>query len=291
MRQNKQMTIIALNPNGIRAYFRNSGAEVKRMIAEHDPDIIIWNEIKGNEGQQKEIQGNVDVVMEGTNKVEEGKRKWNWFWNNSQKAGRHGLCISVKSELAKDVKSVRYGFCFEDEREPEGRIITLEFEKFFVVGIYTVNAGMSSTNRLEYKLEWLAKLAIHAEMLRDSRREGSSGPCSVMIMGDWNVAPENIDIHNPAKNQNSAGFTKEEREAFKWFMNRGWIDVYRHKYPNEVKYTFWNAKFAAREKGVGWRIDHVVVNQEFAGLENSVCEILDDVTGSDHAPVMFQFEY
>lgn len=277
----KSMTIIALNPNGIRAYFKNSIVEVKRMIKEHNPDIIIWNEIKGNENKQNEMQKQVDEVMD--------PKIFHWYWNNSERAlGRHGLCISMKKELVPLVKSVSYGFKFEQNKEPEGRIITLEFEEFSVVGIYAVNAGAQKCDKLHYKQEWLAKLMIHCEMLKGG--ENGNPLKGVIVMGDWNIAPKDVDIHNPTKNQKSAGFTKEEREAFQWFMDRGWCDVFRLKHPYDVKYTFWDSKFAARQKGAGWRIDHTVVNKEFS-LEKATCEILDDIQGSDHCPVMFQFEY
>lgn len=287
MKLSNSLTIIALNPNGIRAYFKNNSKEVKRMISEYNPDIIIWNETKGNKKMQTDMQKFVDIVLEGENWNGEN-RKYFWYWNNSELAlGRHGLCISMKKDLVPLVKSVSYGFKFEQNKEPEGRMITLEFEEFSVVGIYAVNSGQK-TDKLEYKQEWLAKLMIHCEMLKGG--ENGNPVKGVIVMGDWNVAPKDIDIHNPAKNQKSAGFTKEERDAFQWFMDRGWFDVFRLKHPYDVKYTFWDSKFAARQKGAGWRIDHTVVNKEFP-LEKATCEILDNIMGSDHCAVMFQFEY
>jgi len=271
--ETNNINIVAWNPNGIRALFKNRSDEVQRLVKEYKPHIIIWNEIKGNESKQDEIQKQVDKVMPG----------FKWYWNHSDKAGRHGICIAIDPKIK--VLSVDYGLN-GTKKEPEGRIITLELEKCYVVGLYVVNAGMKGCDRLKYKLDWMVQLAEHLQNLVSS----SPTPKPVVAMGDWNIAPTDLDIHNPKTNAKSAGFTPEEKECFSLFKQIGWIDVYRHKYPDRRIFSFWNTKFRAREKDAGWRIDHCMVNEDSIGLlENAKCEILDNYLGSDHAPIYFSF--
>ncbi|MDG7050481.1 MAG: exodeoxyribonuclease III [Nitrososphaerota archaeon] len=268
------LSIIAWNPNGIRALMDKSSGEVKRLLAEHDPDIIIWNEIKGNRSKEQEIKTTVNKVMPG----------YQWIFNCAEKAGRHGLAIAYKPNI--EILSSSLGFAGH-EREKEGRIITLELHKCFVVGIYAVNAGMQEVGRLDYKVEWLVTLLAHIKKLKEVNPNKA-----VIIMGDWNVAPNDIDIHNPKRNQHSAGFTIEERTTFKFIQDHGWIDVYRTKNPDRVQYTFWDAKSKQRERGSGWRIDLAVIDKEsYEKLQHCESEILDTFMGSDHCPISLNLTF
>lgn len=272
------LTIVAWNPNGIRALCNKSSNEVKRLIKETNPDVLIFNEIKGNKTPHiaKEIEVCVTKVMPG----------YTWIWNHSSKKnGQHGLCIGVKSSI--QVKDVFFNFHgYEDPYEPEGRIITVLLEKCVIVGIYAVNAGQTVIDKIDKKLEWMAKLMLHCEKMKEFYPT-----LPIIIMGDWNIAPQAIDIHNPTKNDGSAGYTKQERDCYAWFLSRGWIDVFRHKNPDAVKYTYWNNVTKARSRGSGWRIDHCVVNKEVEEkLIFSTCEILEDYMGSDHCPILFRID-
>ena len=263
--------IVAWNPNGIRALCDKNGKEIKRLITEYDPHVVIWNETKGNSKKQDEM----------TKKLKENMPGYSFIWHNSQTAGRHGTCLAHKGIEIISTDLNLYG-----NPENEGRIITIETKKCFIVGLYVVNAGMENCSRLKYKLEWMAKLTLHLEALK------KKDPTKMVIaMGDWNIAPTEKDIHNAKSNEKSAGYTKEERDCFSWLMKRGWIDVYRLKHPDERKYTFWNAKSNARSRGAGWRIDHVIVNQSAEQLLGTAnCEILDGFMGSDHCPIYFDIE-
>ena len=263
--EQKDLRIVAWNPNGIRALLNKNSDEVKRMISEKNPHVVIFNETKGNEKMLKDMEKSVQTCFS----------TFNWYWNNSLTPGRHGCAVGISQDM--DVISVNYGFG-DGQKESEGRLITLELNNYIIVGLYAVNAG---TNRLDYKIEWMAKLTHYLEQLRTNH------PTKMIIAaGDWNVAPEEIDIHNPKGNQKSAGFTKEERDCFRNFLAKGWIDVFRQMFPKQVAYSFWNTKFAARKTNKGWRIDHFVINSsDFGNVMN--CEILDHL-GSDHAPIFLQ---
>ena len=266
--QRDELRIVAWNPNGIRALLNKNGPEVKRMILEKNPHIVIFNETKGNEKMLKDMKKCVQSCFS----------TFNWYWNNSLTPGRHGCAVGISQDI--DVISVNYGFD-DGQKEHEGRLITLELNDHIIVGLYAVNAGNDKCNRLDYKIEWMGKLSNYLEQLKTNH------PTKMIIAaGDWNVAPEEIDIHNPKGNQKSAGFTKQERDCFRNFLKKGWIDVFRQMYPNEVAYTFWNTKFSARKTNKGWRIDHFVINS--SAFEKVVkCEILDNL-GSDHAPIYLQ---
>jgi exodeoxyribonuclease III len=270
------LRIVAANPNGIRAYFTKNPGEVARIASGYNADIVVWNEIKGNAGKHAEIAKTVDAAMPG----------YNWYWNHAQKAGRHGVVVAVKKHH--QVHSVQLGFG-DGSQEVEGRLVTLELDHCYLVGLYSVNAG---SDRMEYKLRWFSTLFEFLERLKATGK-------TVVAMGDWNVAPADIDIHDPVKCKNCAGFSPMEKQAFNEFLSKGWIDVYRHQNPTSVEYTFFcgRTKSADPEKNGkgyhGWRIDHVIldsnsVNNGRVNIKNeSVAKILGEFKGSDHCPIMF----
>lgn len=260
--------ICAWNPNGIRALFTKSANEVKRLCKEHDPDIIVWNEIKGNLSKHAEIEKVVTSVLPN----------YRWFWNHADKARRHGVAISIKTHI--NILSINYGFG-NTEKEPEGRLITLELDSLFVVGIYAVNAGMDNLQRLEYKIEWILKLLQYMNRLKATGKH-------VVVIGDWNIAPTYLDVHDPKRLEGCAGYTNEERNVFKAIMNNGWVDVFRTKHPNSQEYSFYSGRTKdSNKKYGGWRIDHAIVNSEL-NLEHCKMQILKEYNGSDHVPILFQ---
>ena len=268
---NNSLKIIAWNVNGVRAVANKNPNEMKRLIKDNDPDIVIWNEIKGNESMQVATQKLMDETIPG----------FKWYWNNSERPGYAGVCISIKPHI--NVLSVDYGLN-SVKKESEGRILTIELEKCYVVGVYVVNAGEKDLKRLQYKLEWMANLALHLDDLKQK-----SPHKAVILMGDLNIAPMNVDIHNPKRNQKSAGFTQEERDCFEWFKQRGWVDVYRSKYPNSVEYTYFSIKARAKERNAGWRIDLTILDQASynkIGVQNIDSRILGDYNASDHCPIL-----
>lgn len=267
MNARQVLRVCAWNPNGIRSLMKDNPKEVSNLIDTHNPDIIVWNETKGNESKQLDAMKSINLVMPG----------WKWIWNDCQIPGRYGTAVSIKADL--DYISVDFGFG-DGNREHEGRIITVQFEYCYVVGIYAVNSGTKELKRLQYKIQWLERLLTYIESLK------SSNPTkSVILIGDLNIAPKDIDIHDPKKNKNTAGFTTVEKEAFQIFVNRGWIDTFRFRNPGKVAYTYWNGKTKQGKKYGGWRIDHALV--DFESLANVLdFQILDTYSGSDHCPIL-----
>lgn len=279
---NGGLIVVAWNPNGIRSLFEKTPHEVQRLIREHNPDIVIWNEIKGNSSMQASFDVLVNQVMPG----------YNWLWNHSPRAGIHGACVVVKP----GIQVLSYDLGFGDGKpEVEGRLITLELADCYVVGLYGVNAGK---DRLQYKLEWLSRLVHYLGVLRSKGK-------TIVAMGDWNVAPTDNDVYDAAKCQGCSGFLPEEKEAWKIFMTMGWVDVCRYLNPNAFKSVWtWGHRTKSKDPEKagkmynGWRLDHCIVDQ--ASVESgrlnlkdpAVCQFLTlvDYKGSDHAPILFRFK-
>jgi exodeoxyribonuclease III len=277
-RPSNEIKIIAWNPNGIRALVNNNLPEIKRMLNMYDPDIVVWNETKGNENVQDATQRLMDEKLPG----------YRWYWNNSsQRAGTHGVAIMLKPSV--NVLSVDYGL-HDWQKEPEGRVITIELNEIYIVGVYVVNVGMNEVKRTDYKLEWMARLVLHCEKLKVLNPHKK-----IIITGDMNVAPCDIDIHNPKTNKNSAGFTAEEKECFQWFLHQGWVDLFRQKYPLKVAYTYYHTRTNARARGAGWRIDMALLDKtSFDKLEHGCddfeFETLEEFYGSDHVPIYLKLK-
>jgi len=276
------LCVAAWNPNGLRALFDKSPGEVQRLVATYAPDIIIWNEIKGNRGLQSTFDALVTKVMPG----------YQWAWNHAEKAGRHGTCVAVKPGIK--ILSCDYGFG-NGRIEVEGRLITLELESCFVVGLYGVNSG---TDRLQYKLSWFWELVKYLEILKSKGK-------TVVAMGDWNVAPTVADVYDAQKCQGCSGFLPEEQEIWALFMKMGWIDVYRYLNPNPMRTAWtWGHRTKSSDPSKagkmynGWRIDHCVIDQ--GTVESGRLNLRDptqaefitlgDYKGSDHCPIIFKFK-
>ena len=250
------MKLISWNVNGIRACVTKGFEDFFKQI---DADIFCIQETKCQEGQ-------IDLDFDG----------YASYWNSAEKKGYSGTAIFTKIKP----KSVRYGIGIE-EHDKEGRVITLEFEKFYMVNIYTPNAKRE-LERLDYRMIWEDEIRKYLLNLNTEK--------PVIMCGDLNVAHEEIDLRNPKTNKGNAGFTDEERGKMTELLNSGFLDTFRLLYPNkEDAYSWWSYMGRAREKNVGWRIDYFIVSKD---IEEKVKEatIYPDVMGSDHCPVGLEVE-
>lgn len=245
------MKLISWNVNGIRACVQKGFLD---FFKEVDADIFCIQESKMQEGQ-------LELELEG----------YHQYWNYAEKKGYSGTAIFTKQEPI----SVQYGIGIE-EHDHEGRVITLEFEDFYMVTVYTPNS-QDGLKRLDYRMQWETDFLAYLKKLEEKK--------GVIFCGDLNVAHQEIDLKNPKTNRKNAGFTDEERAKFGEVLKAGFIDTFRYFYP-DVKdvYSWWSYRFSARAKNAGWRIDYFCVSQCLKDrLEDA--KILTDVMGSDHCPV------
>lgn len=245
------MKLISWNVNGIRACINKGFLEFFKEI---DADIFCIQETKCQEGQ-------IELEFEG----------YKSFWNSAEKKGYSGTAIYTK----KHPLSVQYGIGIE-EHDKEGRVISLEFESFYLVNIYTPNSKRE-LERLDYRMIWEDKIKEHLLKLNEKK--------PVIMCGDLNVAHKEIDLKNPKTNRRNAGFTDEERNKMTNLLESGFVDSFRYLYPEKIDaYTWWSYMGHAREKNVGWRIDYFITSKD---IENKIKEtsIYPEVMGSDHCPV------
>ena len=250
------MKLISWNVNGIRACITKGFEE---RFQELDADIFCLQETKCQQGQ-------VELELPG----------YYQYWNYANRRGYSGTAVFTKKEPL----SVMYGLGIE-EHDKEGRVITLEFEDFYFVTVYTPNA-QSELRRLEYRMEWERDFLAYLLKLQESK--------PVIMCGDLNVAHQEIDLKNPKTNRMNPGFTDEERACFTKMMESGFIDTYRYFYPDqEGAYSWWSYRFQARAKNAGWRIDYFVVSPS---LKEKLIDakIHSDILGSDHCPVELEIE-
>ncbi|TVX83885.1 exodeoxyribonuclease III [Peribacillus simplex] len=248
------MKLVSWNVNGIRACVKKGFLDYFKDV---DADIFCLQETKLQEGQ-------ISLELEG----------YHQYWNYALKKGYSGTAIFTKEKPL----TVKYGVGELDE-EPEGRIITLEFENFYMVNVYTPNAKRD-LSRLDYRLEW------EDGMIDYLRELDLVKP--VIFCGDLNVAHQEIDLKNPKPNIGNSGFTNEERGKMTELLDAGFIDTFRHFYPDqEGAYTWWSYMAKVRERNIGWRIDYFIVSKRMA---DSLIEanIHCDVMGSDHCPVVLE---
>ena len=245
------MKFISWNVNGIRACL-TKGFEDR--FKEFDADIFCLQETKCQEGQVK-----IDLT------------DYHQYWNYANRKGYSGTAIFTKVKPL----SVAYGIGIE-EHDKEGRVITLEFDDFYFVTVYTPNS-QTELKRLEYRMQWEKDFLAYILKLQESK--------PVVCCGDMNVAHKEIDLKNPKTNRKNPGFTDEERECFDNVLNSGFIDTFRYFYPDlEQVYSWWSYRFKAREKNSGWRIDYFIVSPSLEKLLVDA-KIHVDVLGSDHCPI------
>lgn len=245
------MKLISWNVNGIRACLNKGFAESFKQL---DADIFCIQETKC----QPEL---IELEFEG----------YTSYWNSAEKKGYSGTAIFTKQKPL----NVTYGIGIE-EHDKEGRVITLEFEKFYMVDIYTPNSKRE-LERLDYRQIWEDEIRKYLLKLNETK--------PVIMCGDLNVAHKEIDLKNPKTNRRNAGFTDEERQKMTELLDAGFIDSFRYLYPDkENAYSWWSYMGHAREKNVGWRIDYFIVSKS---IENQIKEakIYPEIMGSDHCPV------
>lgn len=250
------MRMISWNVNGLRAAVGKGFVE---YFKEADADIFSLQETKLQAGQ-------IDLELEG----------YHQYWNYAEKKGYSGVAVFTKKEPLR----VTYGIGVE-EHDHEGRVITLEFEDFYHVTVYTPNSQAENA-RLDYRMDWDDAFRAYVKGLDEKK--------PVIICGDLNVAHNEIDLKNPKTNRRSAGFTDEERGKFTELLAAGFVDSFRHFYPDlEGIYSWWSYRFKAREKNAGWRIDYYVTSESLR--EKLVdAKIHTQVMGSDHCPVELEIE-
>lgn len=245
------MKFISWNVNGIRACVQKGFVDFFKEI---DADIFCIQESKMQEGQ-------LELELEG----------YYQYWNYAKKKGYSGTAIFTKKEAL----SVTYGIGIE-EHDQEGRVITLEYEDFYIVTVYTPNA-QEQLARLDYRMSWEEVFKTYLKKLEETK--------PVIVCGDMNVAHKEIDLKNPKTNRKNAGFSDEERGKFTELLEAGFVDTFRHFYPDlEGIYSWWSYRFRAREKNAGWRIDYFLVSKS---LKDKLVDakIHTEVFGSDHCPV------
>ena len=197
------------------------------------------------------------------------------YWNYAEKKGYSGTAIYSRHQPL----NVTYGLGIE-EHDHEGRVITLEFDHFFLVTVYTPNS-QDGLRRLDYRMTWEEAFYQYLHQLDEQK--------PVIVCGDLNVAHQEIDLKNPKTNRQNAGFTDQEREKMTFLLQNGFTDSFRLLHPDEIKYSWWSYRFKAREKNAGWRIDYFLVSDRLRD-KVTAAEIHNEIMGSDHCPVSLQLD-
>ena len=243
--------LVSWNVNGLRACVKKGFLDVMNEL---DADVFCIQETKLQEGQ-------IDLDLP----------EYYQFWNYAEKKGYSGTAVFTKEKPL----SVQNGIGVE-EHDREGRVITLEYEDYYLVTCYTPNS-QTELRRLSYRMEWEDAFRCYLKTLEEKK--------PVILCGDLNVAHKEIDLKNPKTNHKNAGFSDEERAKFTELLEAGFIDTFRYFYPDVTgAYSWWSYRFKAREKNAGWRIDYFCVSE---CLEDRLAEAMihTDIMGSDHCPV------
>lgn len=250
------MRLVSWNVNGIRACMQKGFMD---FFNEIDADIFCIQETKMQPGQLE-----IETPL------------YHQYMNSAEKKGYSGTMVFSKQEPL----HVSYGLGIE-EHDHEGRVITCEYEDFYLVCVYTPNSK-DGLLRLDYRMEWEDAFRTYLYKLNETK--------SVLVCGDLNVAHKEIDLKNPKTNRRNAGFTDEERNKMSVLLDSGFIDSYRYLYPEQEEvYSWWSYRFKAREKNAGWRIDYFLVSEDAKdGIREA--KIHTDIYGSDHCPVSLEFE-
>ncbi|MBD5639968.1 exodeoxyribonuclease III [Clostridium botulinum] len=253
------MRIYSWNVNGLRAVAKKNFLE---WIGEENPDILCIQETKLQENQLEDNIKNIDGYYS--------------YFSFAHKKGYSGVATYTKEEPI----SVKHGIGIE-RFDSEGRILITEFNDFILLNIYFPN-GQRDEERLQYKLDFYEALFNYCDELVEEGKK-------LVICGDYNTAHNEIDLKNPKANEKASGFLRIERDWLDKIIERGYIDTFRNMNPDKIKYSWWSYRFKARERNAGWRIDyHFVSNNLLDRVENT--EILNEVYGSDHCPVMLELK-
>lgn len=244
------MKFISWNVNGLRACV---GKDFSQSFESLNADFFCLQETKMQAGQ-------LELQFPG----------YTSYWNYAEKKGYSGTAIYTRKEPL----AVTYGIGI-DEHDHEGRVITLEYDKFFLVTVYTPNA-QEELRRLDYRMTWEDAFQAYLHQL-DAKKP-------VIVCGDMNVAHQEIDLKNPKTNRRSAGFTDEERSKMTQLLSNGFTDTFRTLHPEQITYSYWSYRFRAREKNAGWRIDYFLVSDRLKPQLKGA-SIHTEIYGSDHCPV------
>ena len=244
------MKFISWNVNGLRACV---GKDFSQSFESLNADFFCLQETKMQAGQ-------LELQFPG----------YTSYWNYAEKKGYSGTAIYTRKEPL----AVTYGIGI-DEHDHEGRVITLEYDKFFLVTVYTPNS-QEELRRLDYRMTWEDAFQAYLHQL-DAKKP-------VIVCGDMNVAHQEIDLKNPKTNQRSAGFTDEERSKMTQLLSNGFTDTFRTLHPEQVTYSYWSYRFRAREKNAGWRIDYFLISDRLRPQLKGA-SIHTEIYGSDHCPV------
>ena len=253
------MRIVSWNVNGIRAVMKkNFPSTLKSM----ETDVLCLQETRAQDAQVIEALGEIEG--------------WHIYSNSAVKKGYSGTAILTKTTPI----AIRFDLGIEDH-DQEGRVIVLEFERFFLVTVYTPNSG-SELKRLEYRQRWDADFLGYLKKLEKEK--------PLIVCGDFNVAHKDIDLARPKANYNkSAGYMQAEIDGMDNIVAANFIDTFRHQHPDEVKYSWWSFRAGARKRNVGWRLDYFLVSP---GLMDNIeqADMLTEIMGSDHCPVLLDLE-
>lgn len=244
------MKLISWNVNGLRACAGKGFGESFKAL---DADVVCLQETKMQAGQ-------LDLEFDG----------YESYWNYADKKGYSGTAIYTRVKPLSVSNDIGI-----DEHDHEGRVITMEFDDFYLVCVYVPNS-QDELKRLTYRMKWEDDFRSYVS--------GLAGKKGVVICGDLNVAHNDIDIKNPSSNRHNAGFTDEERGKFNALLDAGFVDSWRMLNPDTVKYSWWSYRFKARERNAGWRIDYFIVSESMKD-RISGAEIHNEIFGSDHCPV------
>ncbi len=249
------MKLISWNVNGLRAVLNKGFLD---FIKKEDPDILCLQETKIDAGVKLELPSHYDM-----------------HWNFAEKKGYSGVAIFSKIKPISVTKGIGQAL------DSEGRVLTVEFEKFYLVNVYTPNSKDDLSRIPIRHKDWDPAFLKHCQMLEKKK--------PVVFCGDLNVAHEQIDLKNWKSNEGKKGYTKEEREGFSNFIKAGFVDTFRSLYPKKEQYSWWSYMGGARSRNVGWRIDYFLISN---ALKKKVLDakILDDVMGSDHCPVTLELD-
>ena len=248
------MKLISWNVNGLRAVVKKGFVDI---FNEQDADIFCLQETKLQEGQ-------IDLDLPG----------YHQYWNYAVKKGYSGTAVFSKAEAL----SIKYGIGIE-EHDQEGRVITCEYEDFYLVNCYTPNS-QAELKRLDYRMQWEEDFKAYLHQLEETK--------PVILCGDLNVAHREIDLKNDKSNRKNPGFSDQEREKMTQLLASGFVDTFRYFYPDlEGAYSWWSYRFNARKNNAGWRIDYFCVSETLVP-KLSDASILSDILGSDHCPVMLE---
>ena len=245
------MKLISWNVNGLRACV---GKGFTAFLETEAPDVLCIQESKLQEGQ-------IELETPG----------YEQYWNYAEKKGYSGTAVFTRQHPLSVTRGIGIA-----EHDTEGRVITLEFEEFYLVTVYTPNS-QDGLRRLDYRMRWEDDFLAYLKKLETAK--------PVVMCGDLNVAHKEIDLKNPKTNRKNAGFTDEERAKISALLDAGFIDTFRFFYPDlEGVYSWWSYRFKAREKNAGWRIDYFIVSEALRDRLQDA-RILTEVLGSDHCPV------